>query len=113
MGGSTLVPVTAGLEAHMTASAIGSMIGGVSMDTLVTLLDAKLSGCYHSAAALLKEPTDAGHWVDVIVGPLLDGLIGAAVGFKVHQMRNRPVPPPKPLQPNVENGQRVQSVSTG
>eukprot|EP01084_Bolivina_argentea_P213962 363288_1 len=64
------------------------------MDTLITVIeniihkDASLNGHYYSFTEMAKHPTDIGNIFDFLVGPLLDGLIGAAVGLKVFQYRN-------------------------
>jgi len=94
-----MVPTTASLQTTVTVSALSSMTGGFAMDTLLTMLEnamhkeGALNGCYHAMARVVNEP-DAGNVFDFIVGPLLDGLLGAFVGFKMYQIRNPPVAPP-------------------
>eukprot|EP01084_Bolivina_argentea_P207864 354571_1 len=105
-----IVPTTATLETTCAISSIGSMIGGLSMDTLITLIenvikkDGSLHGHYNTFNNILKNPFDIGSLFDAIMGPILDGLIGAIIGFKIWEYRNpphlRPPPPPPPHDPN-------------
>ena len=100
-----MIPTTATMEATITASSIGSIIGGLSMDTLITLLenviskDGSLSGIYQKLGQVLRSPFDVGNLFDFLMGPILDGLIGAFIGFKMYQFRNPPIPPPPPPHP--------------
>ena len=93
------IPSTATMEATIAASAIGSMVGGLCMDTLITLIENVISkngslyGFYDKLWEVIKSPFDIGNLFDFIMGPILDGLIGAFIGFKLYQFRNLPPPP--------------------
>jgi len=94
-----MVPTTASLQTTATVSALGSMTGGFAMDTLLTVLEnamhkeGALNGCYHAMQRVVCEP-DAGNVFDFIMGPLLDGLLGAFIGLKMYQIRNQPLAAP-------------------
>eukprot|EP01084_Bolivina_argentea_P157541 274519_1 len=88
------VPTTATLSTTITTSSIGSIIGGISMDTLTTIIEniisknGSLNGHYKSFDLMVKNPSDVGNIFDFLIGPLLDALIGAVVGYKMYQFTN-------------------------
>ena len=85
------------LTATVTASTIGSMVGGFLMDALITT-DSSLNGHFASYHEMKKNPKDVGKMFDFIVGPLLDGIIGAVIGYKIYQYRNALIPAvPRPV----------------
>jgi len=94
-----LVPTTATMEVTVTVSAIGSMVGGIAMDSLLTVLEnamhkeGALNGTYYNLERAVTEP-DVGNMFDLLIGPLLDAMIGAFIGFKVYNFRNPPIAPP-------------------
>merc|ERR1712176_793651 len=42
---------------------------------------------------VIAHPFDVGNMFDLVMGPVLDGLVGAIVGLKVYQYRNQNLPP--------------------
>merc|ERR1712228_824325 len=94
---TVLVPSTATMTVTVSASAIGSMIGGFAMDSLITLIESimnkngALNGFYRNMMNVIERPFDVGNVFDFVMGPVLDGLVGAIIGFKMYQFRNQPI----------------------
>eukprot|EP01084_Bolivina_argentea_P134539 237300_1 len=94
-----IIPQTSTQIATITASTIGSIIGGLSMDTLINLLSNIIyktdQNVHHNSLSnILQNPFDIGTFFDCLMGPILDGLIGAFIGFKIYKFNN-----PLPVHP--------------
>ena len=100
-----LIPTTATATTTITVSSIASMIGGATIDGLVYLFDTffkeeskiqqrfnKLKKIMHIKEKQEDDEYDVGEYFDMIVGPMLDGLIGGAIGYKMYQYRNGLIP---------------------
>ena len=109
-----MVPTTASASTTITISSIASMIGGAAVDGLVYIFDtffkeeSKIQQRFNKFKKIVgykdKHEDDeysVGDYFDMIVGPLLDGLIGGAIGYKMYQYRNGLIPT---LKEQVING---------